>query len=554
MRKTVRAKTKTRATTRRARNRTERQPAVAPLIVNQRQLYFPGEDPFPKAQSDLFDRISDQYPVALAVLSRHGVITALTHRAAKLFGKGREEMVPKPLAQFLTPEATLRLFEFLDRCAAERQELAIELELQLPGGAKQPILMTGIARMGTVSSGPPPPYVHVMLFDLRTDIISGGPFTKQHFQRLLGAIDGIVWEAELPMRFTFVSERCEQVLGYPSQQWIGDAGFWERHIYHEDRDRVVRERHQAVQQGKAHSLEYRMVAADDRIVWVKDSAVVLKTEAARRKIVGIITDVTDLQVAKMQLGDMANNLEQTVQDRTDRLQQNIKAVEALCYGIAHDLRSPLRAIQNFLAILVSDYSAGFDAEAHGYAARVQKALLRMGELIEGVLSYGRLAHMQEDMVPVNVGSILHEVVSGAELEIKEKGAAVQLQPRYPTVLAHPYLLAQAFRNLLNNALKFVPVGTPPELSIAGSFRDDPRTGASSIRIGFSDNGIGIGREFHERIFNIFEKLHTPERYPGTGVGLALVKRAVEIMNGRVGVFSQPGEGSTFWIELPLAKE
>ncbi len=126
---------------------------------------------------------------------------------------------------------------------------------------------------------------------------------------------------------------------------------------------------------------------------------------------------------------------------------------------------------------------------------------------------------------------------------------------YPKVYANPPLLEQIMSNLFSNALKFRRGNARPEISIHSTLTETPEErGREFVRITVSDNGIGIDARDTERIFGIFQKLHKPSEYPGTGMGLAIVKRAVELMNGQVGVYSQPGQGSSFWISLPLAIE
>lgn len=321
--------------------------------------------------------------------------------------------------------------------------------------------------------------------------------------------------------------------------------FWEKHIYHEDRERALAARQAAAATRAAHVLQYRMVAADRRLVCVKDSAVFVDKTGAR--MCGIITDITDLEIVREQLKQTNENLERAVAERTAKMEQSLEAMETLCYGIAHDLKAPLRGLQGFIGILTSDYQEVFDNNAKMYAVRCQAALRRMGELVDAILAYGRLNHTLPELVPLRVNTAVERVLNALEPEIVRTKAEVNVQMSLPGVIGNPYLFEQALNNLLANAIKFARPGVAPEISISGVQAD-----RHTARLTITDNGIGIPREFTKRMFGMFQKLHSASQYPGTGIGLAVVKRAVELMNGRLGVISDPDQGSSFWIELPLA--
>jgi PAS domain S-box-containing protein len=375
-----------------------------------------------------------------------------------------------------------------------------------------------------------------------------GVRAPQQDLRLMEMIDGIVWEADYPMRFTFVSVQAERILGFAPQQWLRDPEFWEKHIHHEDRERVLQERGRAVRKPAPHVLQYRMVTASRRIIWVRDSAVIIAGGPGWSRMCGIITDITDVEQTQDQLKRANESLEAAVAERTAKMEQSVQAMETLCYGIAHDLKAPLRGLQGFISILATDYEKVFDETAKAYTRRCQAALRRMAELIEAVLAYGRLNHTLPELIPISTKALIDRVLQSFEPDIAEKKARVQVQMTLPNVMGNPYLLEQVFSNLITNALKFAKPDTPPEISISGTQIDSEPW----ARLSVTDNGIGIAPEFYKRMFGMFQKLHRSDQYAGTGIGLAVVKRAVELMNGQVGVFSEPGHGSTFWIDLPSA--
>jgi signal transduction histidine kinase len=166
-------------------------------------------------------------------------------------------------------------------------------------------------------------------------------------------------------------------------------------------------------------------------------------------------------------------------------------------------------------------------------------------LVQDLLAYGRLTHEPVALSTVDVESVLDQLLSHMKDETKDAQVAV-VRP-LPKVLAQPTILTQALGNLLHNAIKFVKPGTMPNIYIRAE--ELPY----SVRICIDDNGIGIDTKYHDKIFNVFERLHRNEDYPGTGIGLALVKKGIERLGGRVGLSSAPGKGSCFWIELEKSR-
>jgi signal transduction histidine kinase len=150
------------------------------------------------------------------------------------------------------------------------------------------------------------------------------------------------------------------------------------------------------------------------------------------------------------------------------------------------------------------------------------------------------------LAPVDLGRLAAEVVAEAEPEIAARGADVRAEGPLPAVLGHEVTLRQAVTNLVSNALKFTAPGVAPRVRIRAESRDD------RVRIWVEDNGIGIAPRDQARLFRVFERVHAGDKYPGTGIGLAIVRRALERMNGSVGLLSEPEHGSRFWIELRAA--
>jgi signal transduction histidine kinase len=250
-----------------------------------------------------------------------------------------------------------------------------------------------------------------------------------------------------------------------------------------------------------------------------------------------------------QQGERLRILELREQERKfSDLEEVKRELDGFAYTVAHDLRSPLRAMTGFSEALLEEYSNKLDPTGQDYARRIHESARRMDGLIQDLLAYSRLSRGDIVLQPVDLGAILQEILAQMSPELKERRACVSLAEPLPRVTAHPVLLNQILTNLLSNAIKFISPGVDPQVRIRAE------RSADAVRLWVEDNGIGIAAEHHERIFRVFERLHLQERYPGTGIGLAIVRRAVERLHGQAGVESELGKGSRFWISLKQVED
>jgi signal transduction histidine kinase len=277
-----------------------------------------------------------------------------------------------------------------------------------------------------------------------------------------------------------------------------------------------------------------------------------RRHAATSREMGILRDLADataIAFANIALYDelrrLNEDLERRVAERTARLEEVLRELDAFAQHVAHDLRAPLRAMRGFAQIALEELGTGPEAAGpREWLGRVLEAGDRMDALIVDLLAYSRLARAELPRERTDLDRLLDEVLLEARPSLAERRGEVVVDRPLGNVVAHAPALKQVFHNLLSNAIKFVAPGVPPRVRIYAEPRPPRR------RIWVEDNGIGIAPEDQERIFRMFERLHTQDRYPGTGIGLAIVRRAMERMSGGAGVESRPGEGSRFWIELP----
>lgn len=272
------------------------------------------------------------------------------------------------------------------------------------------------------------------------------------------------------------------------------------------------------------------------------------------EIVGEVANQLAIALQQSQLRDQlqryASELEQRVAERTAKLEATNQELEAFTYSVSHDLRAPLRTMQGFAQALMEDYADQLDDLAKSYIESIVEDAVQMSDLIADLLAYSRLGRTQINPQPVDLREAIQDALKQLSAEIQEKQAEVFLPKFLPLALAHRSTLVQVLANLISNSIKFVEQGILPRIRIYTEA--DQHNYQPWVRLIIEDNGIGIAPEHQERIFRVFERLHGVESYPGTGIGLAIVRKGLERMGGRVGVESALGQGSRFWIALPQA--
>ncbi len=274
--------------------------------------------------------------------------------------------------------------------------------------------------------------------------------------------------------------------------------------------------------------------------WLRWSAAPFESE---NLVYAFARDITARKEAEAQVLRLNGELQQRVAALTEANRE----LEAFNYSIAHDLRTPLRSMTGFSKALLEDEAEKLSPLGLEYATRIARSAKYMDSLLLDLLAYSRLARAELPPVRVVLEDPIQELLSLIEKDVRERGVKLEIASPLGAVIAHAPTIKQIVSNLIGNSLKFTAPGRSPSIRIFTT--PQPRF----VRLWVEDNGIGIAPEHQEKIFGLFQRLHDSDSYPGTGIGLALVRKGAERMGGRAGVESVPGQGSRFWVDLPAAE-
>jgi PAS domain S-box-containing protein len=330
---------------------------------------------------------------------------------------------------------------------------------------------------------------------------------------------------------------------YYSRQWSEFSGVtplelaekgWNTIMHPDDVEMVERRWKEALAVGTPFDAELRLRNRDGAYRWHLIRAHPVRDVDGRIvRWIGWSADVDDQRRFR-------EHLEKMVEERTNNLKASVAELEAFSYSISHDMRAPLRAMLGFSEILQEEYGPQLDEQANRFLSRIRSASKRMDSLIQDVLSFSRMNRVELPLESLDTLAIIHEIVdSYPNLRASEIG--ILLPKSMPRIRANPAALTQCVSNILGNAVKFVAPGVKPVVRVWTEEEN------GRVKIWFKDNGIGILEKDFQRIFEIFQRLD--RSHEGTGIGLAIVKKAVERMGGKIGLVSTAGQGTSFWLDL-----
>jgi PAS domain S-box-containing protein len=352
--------------------------------------------------------------------------------------------------------------------------------------------------------------------------------SERRIRELADALPVVVFETDATGGVTFINATAFDMLGYTKEEIEAAMSIFQL-IAPADRDRI------GTVLSDRKSWEYLWVELtalrnDGSTFPLSVRGVPIMRDGAVVGIRGIAIDITERK-------QMEQQLDETLAD----LKRSNAELEQFAYIASHDLQEPLRMITSYTQIIEEDYKGKLDADADQYIAFTVEGAKRMQTLIDDLLAYSRVGTRGEPFIPTSMNSVLSKAIANLEVAIEESHAVVT-HDQLPTVLGDESQLIQLFQNLLGNAIKFRGDDAPV---IHVGVEETKDGWVFSVR----DNGIGIDMKNAERIFTVFQRLHARDEYPGTGIGLAVVKKIVERHGGRIWVESALAQGSTFYFTL-----
>jgi len=365
--------------------------------------------------------------------------------------------------------------------------------------------------------------------------------SEERFRTLANSMPQLAWIGRADGFISWYNQRWYEYTGTTPEQMEG----WGWQIVHDPGmlPRVLEQWQVAIQSGDAFEMEFPIRRSDGHYRTFLTRGHPIK-DATGRVIqwFGTNTDVDELKQAEEKIRQLNTNLELRVVDRTAQLETANKELEAFCYSVSHDLRAPLRAINGFAGMVLSEYAGQLPAEGKRYLNRIHEGGVRMGVLIDDLLAFSRLNRQPVKFQKVDAGQLVQVVLK--ELEPEREGRQIEIQiGNLPPCHADSPLLKQVWINLLSNAIKYTRGRSPARIEIGCTFED------GEVVYFVRDNGVGFDMQFVNKLFGVFQRLHRADEFEGTGVGLAIVQRVIHRHGGRVWATAELENGATFHFTL-----
>ncbi|WP_372660424.1 PAS domain S-box protein, partial [Hydrogenophaga sp.] len=354
------------------------------------------------------------------------------------------------------------------------------------------------------------------------------------------------WSFDVPSQQLWWSAQMYENVGLDPAQGVPSPQAYLACLHPDDRQSVAAFMQGMAQGEHVKAADFRTNPERGAVRWLRGTVqerTVPGSTALRYS--GTLLDVTPIKEAEAELWRINEELEQRVNRRTLQLSLANQELETFSYSVSHDLKAPLRGIDGYSALLEEEYAAQLGDEGLEFVGRIRQGVNQMGLLITDLLAYSRMERQALSTQELDLKPLVETLVDQYRSDLDRAGTQVSLKLDDLTVHGDREGLSVVLRNLIGNAIKFSARSIPPTIEIGACLQGE------QVRMWVRDNGVGFDMKYHDRMFGIFQRLHGPEQYPGTGVGLALVAKAVQRMGGRVWAEGELGQGSTFLMEFPV---
>jgi PAS domain S-box-containing protein len=480
---------------------------------------------------------------AIITKNLDGIITSWNKSAQRLFGYTADEVIGKSVSILIPPDRQNEEPEILSRL---RQGLRIDHYETIRQRKDGTLFHISLTVSPLKNANGQIVGASKIARDITEQKRAGKALreSEERFRTVVDNISQLAWTATDLGMVTWYNRRWYDYTGTTFDQMKGRG--WES-VHHPDHvARVVAKLEESFRNGFEWEDTFPLRGKDGKYRWFLSRAIPVRdADGMIKSWFGTNTDITESLEAREALAKSHEELETRVAERTISLTEAIAQMEEFSYSVSHDLRAPVRAMQGYAQATLEDYGQMLDERGREFLHHIVRSGERLDRLVKDLLTYSRIARSDLKLQPVSLDTLVKDIVSHYP-EMQEPRAEIAMRGKLRSVIAHEPSLTQAISNLLDNAVKFVAPGVKPEVELHTEQHE------SHIRLWVRDNGIGIKPEHRGRLFGLFERIHKTKEFSGTGIGLAIVRKSVERMGGKVGMESN-GEGSKFWIELPSAE-
>lgn len=479
-------------------------------------------------RSNILESIGD----AFFAVDKNWVVTYWNKEAERVLGKSKDEMLGKALWEKYEDAKSLKFYSEYHH--AMKTGKVVNFEEYYPA----------TDHWYEVSAYPSIKGLSVYFKDvtLRKKVHEQIRLTKERFEKVTQATNDAIWDFDVTKNELFWGQGFDTLFGYNPQKIAPTFDLLISKIHPDDRGRVVEkvENFMKVDSATNWHEEYRFLKADGAYAYVIDRAVFIRNHQGEvTRVVGAMTDISYRKEHEESLQELNDRLEKHARD----LERSNAELEQFAYIASHDLQEPLRMVTSFLDQLERKYSDNLDDKAQQYIYYAVDGARRMRQIILDLLEFSRVGRTKEDATTVDLNELIDGYRALRKTGIEERSATIHSQ-ELPAINGYKTPVTQIFHNLIDNAIKYSRVGVAPEVRITAKDKGD------FWEFCVSDNGIGIEEEYFKKIFVIFQRLHDKSEYSGTGMGLAIVRKIIENLGGKIWLTSKMEEGSNFFFTLP----